>query len=98
VIVTEGSSVTGAESTVRVGRNGKKGASWGGRTHANSTMKTVHSGNKKRRFIGSKTIILDCLEWILYSYDREVSYRAWKRWGRTALKRCSHPIDLPLRN
>jgi len=71
--------MAGAESAVKVGVNGKKGASWGGRTHANSTMKTAHSGNKKRRFIGSKTIILDCLEWILYSYDRGVSRRSRKR-------------------
>jgi hypothetical protein len=58
-------------------------------------MKTAHSGNKKRRFIGSKAIIPDCLEWILYSYDRGVSQRPWKRCDRTALKKCSHPIDQP---
>jgi hypothetical protein len=65
--------MAGEDSAVLVGMNGKKGASWGGRTHPNSTMKTAHSGNKKRRFIGSKTILLDCLEWILYKYDRGVS-------------------------
>jgi hypothetical protein len=75
--------------------NGKKGASWGGRTHANSTMKTAHSGKNKRRFIGSKTIILDCLEWILYSYEKGVNRRSWKSCDKTALKRCSRPIDLP---
>ena len=74
------SSVTGAESTVGV--NGKKGASWGGRTHANSTIKATHSGNKIRSFIGSKTIIPDCFEWILYSYDRGVCHRLWKRCNR----------------
>ena len=68
--------MAGAESAVRVGVNGKKGASWGGRAHASSTMKTVHSGNKKRRFIGSNPIILDCLEGILYSYDRGVKGRS----------------------
>jgi hypothetical protein len=62
--------MAGTDSAVLVGMNGKKGASWGGRTHPNSTMKTAHSSNKKRRFIGSKTIILDCLERILYNYDR----------------------------
>jgi len=90
--------MAGAESAVKVGVNGKKGASWGGRTHPSSTMKTAHSGNKKRRFIGLMTIILDCLEWILYSYDRGLSRKPWKRCDRTALKRCSHPIDLPPEN
>ena len=67
--------MAGPESAVMVGMNGKKGASWGGRTQANSTIKTADNGNKKRRFIISKAIILDCLEWILYSYDRGLTAR-----------------------